>query len=200
MSTLSRTIIAVAFVALTAAACGEDAERSVASSTTSAVTTTTTASAGDDPSPQPGSGTYEEDPQPGETTTTQPPGDTQTDDKEGDVVASDESGLEYGGGDEAVAGQEPLNATPVEPEEAPWIVAAATTDLARRTGAAEGDIAVVSVEAVVWRDGSLGCPQPGMAYTQVLTDGARITLEHNGTSYVYHSGGDREPFLCQKRS
>ena len=39
---------------------------------------------------------------------------------------------------------------------------------------------MVSVEEVTWRDGSRGCAQPGMAYTQALIDGSRITLRAGG--------------------
>ncbi|HEY3005474.1 MAG TPA: hypothetical protein VGJ44_24220 [Kribbellaceae bacterium] len=73
----------------------------------------------------------------------------------------------------------------------------AVADLARRLGVGSDAISVVSVEEVTWPDGSLGCPEPGMAYTQMLEDGQRIVLEHGGTSYEYHSGGHGEPFLCE---
>jgi hypothetical protein len=61
----------------------------------------------------------------------------------------------------------------------------------------ETDIEVVSSEAVTWNDGSLGCPQPGMAYVQVQVDGSLIRLRAGGRDYEYHSGGQRGPFLCQ---
>ena len=77
------------------------------------------------------------------------------------------------------------------------LVAKAIYDLADRLGVDVSAVAFVSFEGVVWPDGSMGCPQPGMAYTQVLTDGARTHLEVNGFSYWYHSGGVRDPFLCE---
>ena len=53
----------------------------------------------------------------------------------------------------------------------------AIDDLRVRLG--EGaTIDVVLYEDVVWRDGSLGCPQPGMAYTQALEDGYPGTFAH----------------------
>jgi len=73
---------------------------------------------------------------------------------------------------------------------------AACADLAQRLGVHPSDVVVVRVEEVTWRDGSLGCPQPGMAYPQVLTPGHRFVLEHAGRRYEYHSGGRRGPFLC----
>lgn len=72
----------------------------------------------------------------------------------------------------------------------------AKSDLARRLGVQAGEVKLVSSEEVTWRDGSLGCPQPGMRYTQVLINGSRIVLEAGGKRYYYHSGGRRGPFLC----
>lgn len=76
------------------------------------------------------------------------------------------------------------------------LVTVAIADLVGRLGVDPGQIEVVSVESVVWPDGSLGCPQPDMSYTQVQVDGARIVLSVDGGTYTYHSGGSRDPFLC----
>lgn len=78
------------------------------------------------------------------------------------------------------------------------LVAIAVEDLAGRLNVAPSDVVVVSVESVVWPDGSLGCPQPGMGYTQAQVDGSLIVLSVRGVSYDYHSGGVRVPFLCEK--
>lgn len=73
----------------------------------------------------------------------------------------------------------------------------AAKNLASRLGVAIDQITLVSEEIVVWPDGALGCPQPGMMYAQVLQDGMRIILSANGTEYHYHSGDGRPPFLCE---
>ena len=78
------------------------------------------------------------------------------------------------------------------------LVDQAVADLASRLKVDASKIDTVSAQAVSWPDGSLGCPQPGMAYTQVMVDGSQIQLSVNGTTYSYHSGGSRAPFLCQK--
>ena len=78
------------------------------------------------------------------------------------------------------------------------LVDQAVADLATRLKIDAASIVTVSAQAVSWPDGSLGCPQPGMVYTQVMVDGALIQLSANGTTYSYHSGGPRAPFLCQK--
>ncbi len=76
------------------------------------------------------------------------------------------------------------------------IVDAARADLAGLVGADPSEVLVVSVEAVTWRDGSIGCPQPGMSYTQALVPGTRIILELGGVQYSYHAGRNGEPFYC----
>ena len=73
----------------------------------------------------------------------------------------------------------------------------AKADLAERLGVPVDDVTVVSSEEVTWPDSSLGCPQPGMMYAQVLTEGSRILLSAGGRTYEYHSGGQRAPFLCE---
>ena len=77
-------------------------------------------------------------------------------------------------------------------------VAQAKADLAQRLKIPEEAIQVVRVEEVIWPDGSLGCPQPGIEYPQVPQDGLRIVLEVEGERYEYHSGGTRPPFLCEQ--
>jgi len=77
-------------------------------------------------------------------------------------------------------------------------VAAAIADLARRTGADPAAITIVSAEAVTWNDGALGCPQPGMAYTQALVDGYRLILSLNGVTYAYHAAVRGDFFYCER--
>ena len=72
----------------------------------------------------------------------------------------------------------------------------AINNLAATLNVTADEIEVVSVEMVVWPDGTYGCPKPGMMYTQVLQDGLRIRLAAGGVVYQYHSGGGRTPFLC----
>ncbi len=72
----------------------------------------------------------------------------------------------------------------------------ARADLASRLGVPVEEVSVVQAGEVTWRDGSLGCPQPGMAYTQALVNGMQILLQVDGTTYAYHSGGTGAPFYC----
>lgn len=76
------------------------------------------------------------------------------------------------------------------------IVEQAIADLAARLGVDPATIEVVSVEEVDWPDASIGCPQPGMSYAQVIVNGTKIVLSVDGTEYAYHQGGSREVFYC----
>lgn len=80
------------------------------------------------------------------------------------------------------------------------LVAQAKEDLAERLDVETEQIEVVEAKSVVWPDTSLGCPQPGMAYTQVQRDGMLIRLRVEDRTYEYHSGGGRNPFLCEQAS
>ena len=80
------------------------------------------------------------------------------------------------------------------------LVEQAKNDLATELSINSQDIDVLQAEFVTWPDSSVGCPQPGMQYLQVLTSGARILLEANNAIYAYHSGGNRPLVLCKKPS
>jgi hypothetical protein len=83
------------------------------------------------------------------------------------------------------------------PAEAEQAIRLAREDLARRLGLAPKAIRLVSVEAMEWRDTSLGCPQPGMMYAQVITPGFRVVLEAKGQKYQYHTDAGRFVVLCR---
>ena len=93
---------------------------------------------------------------------------------------------------------EPTAETPAYDPALEPLVAKAVQDLSERLGIDVDQIKVASAEMVVWPDTSLGCPQPGMKYRQVPMDGALIQLTVEGKVYEYHSGGGRDPFLCEQ--
>lgn len=76
------------------------------------------------------------------------------------------------------------------------LLGAAISDAVRRTSASRGDVEVVTAEPVTWSDGSIGCPQPGLAYTQALVPGYRIVLRAAGQTLNYHVGGKGGPSFC----
>jgi hypothetical protein len=75
-------------------------------------------------------------------------------------------------------------------------VDAALADAAKRTGLNRVDLKVLSAEAVTWSDGSLGCPEPGMMYTQALVPGYRVRIRAGGNELDYHAGPTGAPALC----
>lgn len=78
-------------------------------------------------------------------------------------------------------------------------IEAAREDLTARLGlGAASEIEVLEARTVVWPDASLGCPQAGRAYAQVLSEGYLIRLSVDGRVYAYHGGEGREPFLCEQ--
>jgi hypothetical protein len=72
----------------------------------------------------------------------------------------------------------------------------ALTDAARRTGLKRTELEVLSAEAVTWSDGSLGCPQPGMMYTQALVPGFRIRIRAGAGTLDYHAGRRGAATFC----
>lgn len=75
--------------------------------------------------------------------------------------------------------------------------AALMADLGRRLDQAVTDPVVVTAKAMTFNDGSLGCPQPGQAYTQALVDGYQIVVEVDGDRYDYRSAGGDSVRLCE---
>lgn len=73
----------------------------------------------------------------------------------------------------------------------------ALADLARRLGIATESIAVRALARVDWPDASLGCPEPGFMYAQVVTPGYRIILEAGNQLYAYHASLHGVRFCAQ---
>jgi hypothetical protein len=84
------------------------------------------------------------------------------------------------------------------PDDLPAAIwAAILDDLSTRLGAPVTDPTVVSVDAVTWSDGALGCPEPGQLYTQALVDGYQVVVEIDGTRYDYRTGVAGTVRLCE---
>ena len=77
------------------------------------------------------------------------------------------------------------------------IVSAVRQDLAQRSGATLDSIRLVSARAMRWNDGSMGCPQPGQSYMQVILDGFQVILEAQGRSYDYRTDTRGGLVLCE---
>ncbi len=80
-----------------------------------------------------------------------------------------------------------LSAEPIEEQ--------AQEALANWLGISSEEIEVVEIEEVEWPDTSLGCPEPGMAYAEVIVPGWRVVMGVGDEVYEYHSGGGQR-VLC----
>lgn len=104
----------------------------------------------------------------------------------------------------APIGKEPIDMTPISPADLPAnmqdIVNQAISALTEKLGISSDTIQVISAESVVWSDSSLGCPQPGMNYLMVLTDGYRIVLAVDGQPYYYHANQRGYGMFCDNPS
>ncbi len=77
------------------------------------------------------------------------------------------------------------------------LIAQARAQLAAKLGITAATAELVQAQPVDWPDSSLGCPQPGYMYSQIVTPGYLIILSANGKQYEFH--GDRTRVsLCEK--
>jgi hypothetical protein len=74
----------------------------------------------------------------------------------------------------------------------------AKQDLAGRLSISPDEIVLTDFQEISWPDSSLGCPQPDMAYAQVIVDGVSIQLQASDLVYNYHGDGIQPPFLCER--
>jgi hypothetical protein len=84
------------------------------------------------------------------------------------------------------------------PSEANPAVHAAMEDLASQLNIAPESVQVLSVTAVDWPDTSLGCPQPGMFYAQVIVQGYKIVVTAGRDQVEYHSDSQGRVVTCGK--
>jgi hypothetical protein len=75
-------------------------------------------------------------------------------------------------------------------------VEAALADAARRTGRKSSKPRVISAEALVWPDGSLGCAEPGVSYTMAPVPGYRIVIDAGGEKLDYRASDGGYLTLC----
>jgi hypothetical protein len=77
------------------------------------------------------------------------------------------------------------------------LVETSRQDLAKRLSVAVTDITLVEAAPVVWSNSSLGCPQPGMVYADVLTPGFLVVLRSGDRQHEYHAGSNQVPAYCK---
>jgi hypothetical protein len=86
--------------------------------------------------------------------------------------------------------------SPAVPPESRAAVELAHDDLAAQLGIPREQVQVLSVAPVTWSDTSLGCPQPGMVYAQVLVPGYLVVLSDGQQRYAYHTDSGRRAVRC----
>jgi len=74
-------------------------------------------------------------------------------------------------------------------------VAQARADLAARLDVSESAITLRDVTEATFPDASLGVPEPGKMYAQVITPGYVIELAVDDQVYTYHASGERVVFV-----
>ncbi len=77
------------------------------------------------------------------------------------------------------------------------VARAAISALATELQVPEERIQVDTIRAVEWPDSSIGCPQPGRGYLQVITPGHKVTLRAEGRVYVVHEARN-DAFVCKQ--
>jgi hypothetical protein len=85
-------------------------------------------------------------------------------------------------------------------DESQILVNLARANLRERLCVSRNEITVQSVEPVEFADTSLGVPEPGRMYSQVITPGYVIRLTAAGEVYVYHGSGSRVVFAPDESS
>lgn len=69
-------------------------------------------------------------------------------------------------------------------------------DATNRIGLPKADLVPVKAAALVWNDGSLGCPKPGESYTQAPVNGYWVVLIAGDRALDYRAGQGGFFFLC----
>lgn len=93
--------------------------------------------------------------------------------------------------------EQPMPSSNVETAGIPGdILNSVLDDAAQKLGVAPDALVVTRAEAVTWPDGSLGCPEPGMFYTQALVDGYWIVVEASGQALDYRVSGGGNFRIC----
>lgn len=76
-------------------------------------------------------------------------------------------------------------------------VGRAKVQLALKLQVRESKLTLDSATAATWPDASLGCPEKGHMYAQVVTRGWRVILQLDGVKHEVHVSG-RRAVVCDK--
>jgi len=102
------------------------------------------------------------------------------------TVPTPQAGVGEKDTDDTVVPETPAHAHP----EVSRLIDQAAAHLARRLGVSPDSVVVEDAVPTEFADASLGAPEPGRMYAQVVTPGYVITLSVDGLEYVYHASED----------
>ena len=95
-------------------------------------------------------------------------------------------------------GMSPISPLPRPPMPA---ASAAVAYLADELGITPQEVTILASDPVEWPDASLGCPQPGMMYAQVITPGYSFLLDAVGEHYEVHTDlAGQSAVICERAS
>ncbi len=90
--------------------------------------------------------------------------------------------------------------TPVPSAEIPREVRrAVAADAAQRFRVAQSAVVLARAERVTWPDASLGCPEPGRLYAQMLVPGFRVVAKTTAGEMLYHTDSSGSVINCARR-
>jgi hypothetical protein len=78
-----------------------------------------------------------------------------------------------------------------EDKERDAAVALARKTLCGKLGVSADAVQLDKAEPVDWPDASLGCPEKGMMYAQMIVPGYKVSFKVDGKTYPVHVGGGR---------
>ena len=88
-----------------------------------------------------------------------------------------------------------ISEIPIHPNEQ---IELSKKDLAQRLGVPADSVVLSGARRVTWRSGALGCPEPGMNYTEALVPGTVIFLQVDNMIHAYHAKFGSKPFYCPR--
>ncbi len=143
------------------------------------------------------------DPADSATTTTSENGTAPEDTRAGaDEVGNGDDGDDGTGPDRSDTEKQPESVTQPDKEttvvgEVPHgMLLPVLEDAAAHAGAAADALLVVRAEAIEWPDGSLGCPEPGVVYTQAVVPGYWVELVSGDDRYDYRLTAEGDFVRC----
>ena len=74
---------------------------------------------------------------------------------------------------------------------------AVVTDAAKRFNVAESAVVLARAEQLTWSDGSLGCPEAGHMYTQMLVAGFLVVAKTSAGELAYHTDSRGSVVSCR---